>query len=133
MATIDRNRIMVLSRDSLRGEAVRFRSAYVSTCARPTVPGFLLKEEVLDLTAIPDPDLVSLPAIHEGDVRIGDPFAVVSLSVEIVYRLSDTKFLIGCDNNFPDNGRNPARADDNEFIVVDIPAVRAYGGKRHHG
>ena len=129
MATIDNHRIMVLSRDSLRGEAVVFRSAYVVDLRKTDEAGFLVKEEVVDLTAIPDPDLVSLPAIHEGDVRIGDPFAVVCLSVEIIYRLSNTKYLIGCDNNFPDNGRNPARADDSEFIVVDIPAVKAHGAE----
>lgn len=123
MAALDRHRILVLSRDSLRGEAIVFRSAYVVDLRKTDQDGYLLKDRVVDLTSIPDPDLISLPAIHEGDVRIGDPFAVVCLSIEIAYRISGTKFLFGCDNNFPDNGRNPALADDSEFIVVDIPAV----------
>jgi hypothetical protein len=31
--------------------------------------------------------------------------------------------MLGCDNNLPDTGRNPAFADDNEFIVVDVPGL----------
>ena len=132
MATVDRNRIFVLMRDVLSGAAVQFRSAYVVDLRKTDSDGVLIKEKVLDMTAIPDPDLVSLPAIHAGDVRIGDPFAVVSQSVEIAYRLSDTRYLIACDNNFPARGRNPVLADDSEFIVVDIPAMKAYTRGRHH-
>jgi hypothetical protein len=29
--------------------------------------------------------------------------------------------LIGCDNNLPNTGRNPAVADDTELIVVKVP------------
>ena len=31
--------------------------------------------------------------------------------------------MIGCDNNLPNTGRNPTLADDNEFIVVDVPGL----------
>ena len=30
------------------------------------------------------------------------------------------RLLVGCDNNFPNTGRNPGLADDNEFIVVEV-------------
>jgi glycerophosphoryl diester phosphodiesterase len=85
--------------------------------------GYARKRQVLDLTAIPDPGLVSLPAIHPGDIRLGDPFAVVCESVEVLRVLSSDRVLIGCDNNLPNTGRNPGRADDNEFIVVDVPRL----------
>jgi hypothetical protein len=31
--------------------------------------------------------------------------------------------LLGCDNNLPNTGRNPNIADDNEFIVVNVPGL----------
>jgi hypothetical protein len=31
--------------------------------------------------------------------------------------------MLGCDNNLPNKGRNPGLADDNEFIVVDVPGL----------
>jgi hypothetical protein len=34
-------------------------------------------------------------------------------------------FLLGCDNNFPNTGRNPARADDNELIIVRVPGLKS--------
>ena len=49
------------------------RAPPTATCA---------KTLVVDLAAIPDPDGVSLPAIHPGDVGLGDPFRVMCESVE---------------------------------------------------
>jgi glycerophosphoryl diester phosphodiesterase len=43
--------------------------------------------------------------------------------VEALRVLSGDRLLIGCDNNMPNAGRNPGRADDNEFIVVDVPRL----------
>jgi glycerophosphoryl diester phosphodiesterase len=43
--------------------------------------------------------------------------------VEALHVLSSARVLIGCDNNLPNTGRNPGRADDNEFIVVDVPRL----------
>jgi glycerophosphoryl diester phosphodiesterase len=37
--------------------------------------------------------------------------------------LSHARLLFGCDNNFPNSGRNPTLADDNEFIVVKVPGL----------
>ncbi len=76
------------------------------------------KHRVVDLAAIPDPDLVSLPAIHEGDIGLGDPFRVACESIEALHVLSARELLLACDNNLANTGRNPGRADDNEFIVV---------------
>ena len=73
-----------------------------------------MKSLAVDLAAIPDPDLVSLPEIHAGDVGLGDPFRVTCESVEAIHPISGTKLLIGCDNNLPNTGRNPTIADDTE-------------------
>ena len=85
--------------------------------------GTVVKTPIVDLTAIPDPDLVSLPAIHTGDVGLGDPFRVTCESIESVHVVSHSRLLLGCDNNFPNTGRNPAIADDQEFIVVKVPGL----------
>jgi hypothetical protein len=120
---LDNHRLALIERDGTRGAAVVFRSVYVVDLHRVDAAGFVSKEQVLDLTNIPDPNGVSLPAIHEGDVRIGDPFAVVCESVEALRVLSNSRLLVGCDNNLPNTGRNPNRADDNEFIVVRVPGI----------
>lgn len=75
------------------------------------------------MTAIPDPDLVSLPAIHEGDVGLGDPFRVTCESVEAIYPPGRGHVIIGSDNNIPNTGRKPDIADDNEFILVEVPGL----------
>jgi hypothetical protein len=87
--------------------------------------GFLTKTQVVDLAAIPDPDLVSLPAVHAGDLGLGNPFSVMCESIEAVHQVAGSKVLLGCDNNLPNSGRNPTRPDDNEFILVDVPALRS--------
>lgn len=81
----------------------------------------MAKDEVVDLTAIPDPDGVSLPAIHAGDLGLGDPFWVMCESVEALHVLGGERLLVGCDNNFPNKGRNPSLADDTELVVVRTP------------
>jgi len=83
----------------------------------------VVKTQVVDLAAIPDPDLVSLPALHTGDVGLGDPFRVTCESIEAVHVISHARLLLGCDNNFPNTGRNPNLADDSEFIVVKVPGL----------
>jgi glycerophosphoryl diester phosphodiesterase len=125
MAMLDGHRIVVMERDGGRGLAATFRSAYVLDLRRVDADGFLHKTAVLDMTAIPDPDLVSLPEIHAGDVGLGDPFRVTCESVEAIYPLGGEHVVIGCDNNVPNTGRNPDLADDTEFIAVRIPGLRS--------
>ena len=44
-------------------------------------------------------------------------------SIEALYVVSHAELLLGCDNNLPNAGRNPGRADDNEFILVKAPGL----------
>ena len=44
-----------------------------------------------------------------------------SESIEALHVISSHRLLLGCDNNFPNTGRNPGRADDTELITVRIP------------
>jgi len=123
MWALDNHRLLVIERDAGLGVNALFRSVYLVDLRDVDATGFLDKTLLVDLTRIPDPDLISLPAIHTGDLGLGDPFWVMCESVEAVHVTDDDKLLIGCDNNLPNSGRNPGLADDNEFIVIDIPAL----------
>jgi glycerophosphoryl diester phosphodiesterase len=121
---LDQHRLAVIERDGGRGLSATFRRIYLVDVRRVDASGFLEKTMLIDLTEIPDPDLVSLPAIHPGDLGLGDPFWVMCESVEAVHLVAGNQLMIGCDNNFPNSGRNPALPDDNEFIVVNVPGLR---------
>jgi hypothetical protein len=123
MWAIDRHRLVVIERDLGSGVNALFRRIYLVDLRHQDPAGFLEKTQLVDLTKIPDPDLVSLPAIHPGDLGLGDPFWVMCESVEAVHLVSGNRLLVGCDNNLPNSGRNPGLPDDNEFILVDVPGM----------
>jgi hypothetical protein len=125
MWAISGGRAVVMERDAGRGLAATFRKAYLVDLRHSDEDGFLVKTELVDLAAIPDPDLVSLPALHAGDVGLGNPFRVTCESIEAVHVVSADRILFGCDNNFPNSGRNPGLPDDNEFILVAVPGLRS--------
>ena len=127
MQALGRHRLLVIERDAGSGATALFRKAYVVDTRRTDARGFLEKTQVVDLAAIPDPDLVSLPPRNPGDVGLGDPFRVTCESVEAVHVVRGNRIMVGCDNNFPNSGRNPALPDDNEFILVDVPRLRGHG------
>jgi hypothetical protein len=125
MWAIDSHRLVVIERDLGSGVKAQFRRIYLVDLRVEDPDGFLAKTQLVDLTKVPDPDLVSLPAIHPGDLGLGDPYWVMCESVEAVHLVSGDRLLVGCDNNLPNSGRNPGLPDDNELIVVDVPAMRS--------
>ena len=126
MWSLDQHRMVLIERDGGLGVTAVFRTVYVVDLRRADGDGFLQKAPVVDLTAIADPDLVSLPAIHDGDIGVGDPFSVVCESIEAIQVIDGDRLVMGCDNNFPNKGRNPDLADDTELIVVKVPGLRAH-------
>jgi len=125
---LDDDRLVVIERDGGRGITATARPVYAVDLA--PAGGTTSKHLLVELAAIPDPQLVSLPAIHNGDIGLGDPFQMTCESMEAVRVISDDELLFGCDNNFPNTGRNPALADDNEVVVVKVPAL---SGRHHDG
>jgi glycerophosphoryl diester phosphodiesterase len=121
MWALDQHRMVLIERDGGSGLNALFRSVYVIDLRDVDANGFLGKRLAVDLTAIPDPHGISLPPIHAGDVGLGNPFRVTCESIEAIHVINDSSLLLGCDNNFPNMGRNPGLADDNEFIVVNVP------------
>jgi len=125
MTALDEHRFVLIERDAGRGVTAVFRELNVVDLREVAADGFLVPRTVVDLTAIPDPNLISLPAIHQGDVGLGNPFSVVCESVEAVHRVDGSTLLVGCDNNLPNTGRNPTVADDNEFILIHVEGLPA--------
>jgi glycerophosphoryl diester phosphodiesterase len=131
MWALDQHRMVVIERDNGRGAPVPpnpapfSRAVYVIDLRRIGSDGFLEKTRIIDLAAIPDPDLVSLPPIDSRDVLLGNPFGVACESIEAIHVIDAARLLLGCDNNFPNTGRNPVLADDTEFIVVRVPGLKS--------
>jgi hypothetical protein len=125
MSALDNHRIVVIERDAGRGLTATFRRVYGVDLRETDPSGFLDKSMLVDLTSIPDPGLVSLPAIHPGDLGLGNPFWVMCESVEAIHLIAGHQIMVGCDNNLPNSGRNPALADDSEFIVINVAGMKA--------
>ena len=124
MAALDRHHLVVIERDNGSGLTALFRRVYLVNLANTDAGGSLVKTQAVDLAAVPDPNLVSLPPLHAGDVGLGNPYRVTCESVEAIHHIGGNRLLLGCDNNFPNTGRNPRLADDDEFIVVKVPGLR---------
>ena len=117
----DDDRLLVIERDGGLGATAVARPVYSVELA--PAGGATSKTLVVELAAIPDPDLISLPEIHPGDIGLGDPFRVTCESIESLRLLRHDRMLLTCDNNFPNKGRNPSLADDTEMIVVEAPGI----------
>jgi hypothetical protein len=120
---LDRNRFVVIERDNLQGAASVFKKLYVVDFRDTDDDGFLVKREIADLLHI-NPGGVPLDA-KPGDVGLGDEFAFPFQTIEDVLPLGRNRLLVLNDNNFPfSNGRNPAKPDANEAIVISVPRLR---------
>jgi glycerophosphoryl diester phosphodiesterase len=114
---------VVIERDNLQGAAALFKKLYVVDFRDVDEDGFLVKREVADLLHI-NPGGVPLAA-KPGDVGLGDEFAFPFQTIEDVLPLGKDRLLVLCDNNFPfSNGRNPAKPDPSEAIVIRVPRLR---------
>jgi glycerophosphoryl diester phosphodiesterase len=118
---VGRDQLLVIERDAGRGVDALARPVYKVDLA--SFGTATTKSLVVELAAVADPDLVSLPEIHPGDVGLGDPFKVTCESIESLLVLRGNRMLLTCDNNFPNTGRNPTLADDTEMIVVSARGI----------
>jgi len=118
---VGHDQLLVIERDAGRGVNALARPVYKVDLA--SFGTATTKSLVVELAAVADPDLVSLPEIHPGDVGLGDPFKVTCESIESLLVLRGNRMLLTCDNNFPNTGRNPTLADDTEMIVVSASGI----------
>ncbi|MDQ3630553.1 MAG: esterase-like activity of phytase family protein, partial [Actinomycetota bacterium] len=118
---LSKERFVALERDNFEGVAAQHKKAFVTTIDRPG--GVLPKRQVLDLLDIADPTRISEPA-NEGDVGIGDPFAMPYVTIEAVLPTRGNRLAIVNDTNFGSRGRNPSAPDPSDFIEVSVPDLR---------
>lgn len=124
LTALDGKHLLVIERDNAQGPAAAFKRIFVVDLREVGPDGFLVKREVLNLLAIPDPEGISLPG-RPGDFGLGDPFRFPFQTIESVLPLGGSRLLVANDNNFPFSaGRNPGLPDDNELIVVRVPSLR---------
>ncbi|MCA8923545.1 MAG: esterase-like activity of phytase family protein [Planctomycetes bacterium] len=115
---------LVLERDDSQGDLAGFKRLFEVELG---APGELLtKRPLLDLLDLRDPD--GLAAGEEGDVGLGERFALPFVTIESVLYLSPTRVLIANDNNYPFSvGRHLGSdaPDDTELVELELP--RALG------
>jgi hypothetical protein len=110
LAPVTDRRFLVVERDDVQGEAARFKKIFLIDLDQADAAGVVRKHEVVDLLNLADPNRLGgrLPTFRF-------PFQ----TIESVIALSDTELGVHNDNNYPySSGREPGRADPNEFIVI---------------
>jgi len=123
---VDDHRFVLIERDDFQGEQAKQKKIYLVDLNQVDTEGFLVKQLIIDLLNIRDPDGVSLPA-RPGEYGVGDPFSFPLVSVEGLEVLDGERLLVTSDNNYPGNdGRWIARdkPDDTELIIVRVPPLR---------
>jgi len=110
---------LVIERDGTQGNLAGYKRVFaITTNVSET---FVDKVADIDLLRIADPHGISLPG-RPGDIGLGTTFAFPFVTIEDVVLLGRDRIGVLNDNNFPfSTGRNPGRADDNEFIVLQLP------------
>jgi glycerophosphoryl diester phosphodiesterase len=123
--TVKKDRLLVLERDNLDGAAAVTKRIYEVDLRNVDAEGFVVKEPVVDLLKIANPDRIGTAA-SPGAYGVGDPFAFPMVSVETVVRLRDGRLLVANDNNYPgDDARYPGTPDDTEMVLLDMRRAKA--------
>jgi len=119
---LDADTLIVLERDNNQGAAADWKRGFTIKIPKGA-PRTLPKDEIVDLLAIKDRNLISLPA-RPGDFGLGNPFEFPYQTVEAVLPLGGNDLAFVNDTNFGSTGRNPNLPDYSDFIVVKVPGLR---------
>lgn len=117
---IEGNRALIIERDNGQGgewseTPATFKRIYLVDLDRTDENGVLEKIAYIDLMKIADPDGVALRGTEDGTFTF--PF----VTIEDVDRVDETTIVVANDNNYPFSvGREQGRADDNEFILLEV-------------
>jgi glycerophosphoryl diester phosphodiesterase len=115
------NKGIVIERDGTQGDVTGFKRLF--QIDMPAAGGDVVKHQVVDLNAIPDPSGISAGTGLPGDVGLGSTFAFPFSTIESVLVLAPNLIAVTNDNNYPfDFGRhvNPRVPADNEFILIKL-------------
>ncbi len=120
---IDDSRALVIERDQNAGDArdgwaeqpAKLKRVYLIDMKNVDADGVVRKIGFIDLMAIKDPNRVSRTGTKDGVFSF--PFE----TIENVDRIDATHVILANDNNFPFSvGREKGKADNDEFIVLDV-------------
>ncbi len=117
LTALDDRRLVQLERDNTQGAAAAHKQAFVIDLRS------LARRQVADLLRLRDPFRISLPG-REGDVGLGDPFAMPYQTIEAVLPTGGDRLAIVNDTNFGSTGRNPNLPDYSDFIEIEVPGLR---------
>ena len=113
MIAVDANRFLVIERDNGNGPTARFKAIFLIDRRDHDHDGYVDKELLLNLMAVPNPGKVN----GITDAFLTFPF----VTIEDVEVIDDQTIVVLNDNNFPGGGgRTDGVPDDNELIVVQL-------------
>ncbi|GAB4206009.1 MAG: esterase-like activity of phytase family protein [Roseiflexaceae bacterium] len=123
MTAINDHQFLVIERDNGQGNGAQFKRIYQIDLRSAGADSTVQKTLVADLLAITDAR--GLTSAEEGAVGLGRIFKFPFTTIEAVYPVDDRTLLVTNDNNYPfSSGRRPGKnADDNEFILLRLPAA----------
>ena len=113
-------RALIIERDNNEGDdgrekAAVFKRIYLVDLEHADANGVLEKIAYIDLMAIKDPDGIAPRGTKDG------VFTFPFVTIEDVDLVDPTTIVVANDNNYPGStGREAGRADDNEYILLDV-------------
>jgi hypothetical protein len=117
---IEGNRALIIERDNGEGDdgrenAAAFKRIYLVDLDRADEDGVLEKIAYIDLMEIVDTDGVAPRGTSDG------VFTFPFVTIEDVDMVDENTIVVANDNNYPGStGREAGRADDNEYILLDV-------------
>lgn len=113
ITVINKNEYLILERDNGQGATAQFKKVFKIDISKKDSSGNILKEEVVDLLNIQDPNDLN----QDGSTQFTFPF----VTIEDVLVLDNKTILVANDNNYPfSTGRSATEADNNESIVLEL-------------
>lgn len=109
---------MVIERDNLEGTEATFKKIFLVRFGVNDAQGHLVKHELVDLLAIPDPDGLGGNGSDPETGLFRFPF----VTIESVVMIDERTIGVVNDNNYPfSSGRTPNEPDPTEFILISFP------------
>lgn len=111
---------LIIERDNNEGDdgrekAAAFKRIYLVDLERADENGVLEKIAYIDLMNIQDPEGIAPRGTKDG------VFTFPFVTIEDVDLVDPTTIIVANDNNYPGStGREAGRADDNEYILLDV-------------
>jgi hypothetical protein len=119
---IDEHRALIIERDQNEGDTrdgrekgAKFKRIYLVDLDQADAGGIVRKLGYIDLLDIKDADGLAPRGTSDG------VFSFPFVTIEDVDMVDATTIVVANDNNYPGStGREQGRADDNEFVLLDV-------------